>query len=81
MQGGLADSVSGWVNAAPVERVARDQRLLSLSDAIDAYEAKFGEITADEMAAPARRDREAAVVVRGAVRKSRAGRPAAGGAA
>jgi hypothetical protein len=47
-----------------LERVSRD-RLQSLSDAITAYEADHGQITADEMATQARRDREEAVVVRG----------------
>ena len=61
---GLAESLSGWVNAALVERTIRDRRLQSLSDAIISYEAKHGQITADEMATQARRDREEAVVVR-----------------
>jgi glycerol dehydrogenase-like iron-containing ADH family enzyme len=65
---GLADSLSGWVNTALVERVLRDRRLQSLSAAITAYEADHGQITADEMAVQARRDREEAVVVRGSGR-------------
>jgi hypothetical protein len=69
---GLAESLSGWVNAALVERVIRDRRLQSLSDAIAAYEADHGQITADEMATQARRDREEAVVVRGSRRTSKA---------
>lgn len=62
---GLADSLSGWVNAALVVRAAHDRRLQALSEAIAAYEAEFGEITADEIAAQARADRETAVIVRG----------------
>ena len=69
---GLAESLSGWVNAALVERAIRDRRLRSLSDAITAYEADHGQITADEMATQARRDREEAVVVRGSRRTSEA---------
>ena len=69
---GLADSLSGWVNAALVERAIRDRRLRSLSDAITTYEADHGQITADEMATQARRDREEAVVVRGSRRTSKA---------
>jgi hypothetical protein len=69
---GLAESLSGWVNAALVERAIRDRRLRSLSDAITAYEADHGQITADEMATQARRDREEAVVVRGSRRTSKA---------
>jgi hypothetical protein len=79
---GLAESLSGWVNAALVEQATRDRRLQSLSDAISAFEADHGQITADEMAAQARRDREEAVVIRGSGRTShapagRAGRGAA----
>jgi hypothetical protein len=69
---GLAGSLSGWVNAALVEQAIRDRRLQSLSDAITAYEADYGQITADEMATQARRDREEAVVVRGSRRTSKA---------
>ena len=69
---GLAESLSGWVNAALVERAISDRRLRSLSDAITAYEADHGQITADEMATQARRDREEAVVVRGSRRTSKA---------
>ena len=69
---GLAESLSGWVNAALVEQATRDRRLQSLSDAISAYEADHGQITADEMATQARRDREEAVVIRGSRRTSKA---------
>ena len=72
---GLADSLSGWVNAALVDRADRDRRLRALSAAIDDYEANHGEITADEMAAQLRCDREDAQVVRGPRRSSN---PAAG---
>ena len=68
---GRAESLSGWVNAALVERAVRDRRLRSLSDAITAYEADYGQITADEMAVQARHDREEAVVVRGSRRNSK----------
>ena len=69
---GLAESLSGWVNAALVEQATRDRRLQSLSDAISAFEADHGQITADEMATQARRDREEAVVIRGSRRTSKA---------
>jgi hypothetical protein len=69
---GLAESLSGWVNAALVERATRDRRLQSLWDAISAFEADHGQITADEMDAQARRDREEAVVIRGSRRTSKA---------
>ena len=69
---GLAESLSGWVNAALADRASRDRRLRALAEAIDAYEADHGEITAEEMAAQARSDREAAVVVRGPSRPAKA---------
>jgi hypothetical protein len=68
---GLAESLSGWVNAALIERASRDRRLHLLSDAITAIEADHGEITAEEMASQGRRDREEAVVVRGPGRDGR----------
>ena len=58
-------SLSEWANAAMTEKVARDARLRVLRDAVAAYEAEHGVITAEEITAQARADREAAVVVRG----------------
>jgi len=63
--GGQAASVSGWVSAALSEKLDRDRKLAHLRAAIADYEAEFGEITAEEMAAQGRVDREDAVVVRG----------------
>ena len=65
---GEADSLSGWVNSALADRARRDERLRALRAAVAGYEAEFGEITADEVAALARADRASAVVVRGAPR-------------
>ena len=62
---GRADSLSAWVNVALRDRALQDQRLRSLADAIADYEADYGVITDDEMAAQVRRDREGAAVVRG----------------
>jgi hypothetical protein len=62
---GAADSLSGWVSSALAEKMGRDQRLAHLRAAIADYEREFGEITADEIAAQQRADREGAVVVRG----------------
>lgn len=62
---GRADSLSGWVNAALVERVAKERRLTALAEAVAAYEKKFGAISVREMADQQRADRESAVVVRG----------------
>ena len=69
---GKAESLSGWVSSALAEKVRRDQQLAHLRAAIGDYEAEFGEITADEIAAQQRADREDAIVVRGR-------RPAGGG--
>ena len=62
---GEAESLSGWVSTALAEKVRRDQHLAHLRAAIGDYEAEFGEITADEIAAQQRADREDAIVVRG----------------
>jgi hypothetical protein len=65
---GRAESVSGWVNQALAERVARDRRLAALAEAVAAYEADHGSISDQELVAQARADRRGAVVVRGGVR-------------
>ncbi len=62
---GEASSLSAWVNAALADRARRDERLARLGDAIADYEAEFGEISSDEIAAQRRADRERARVVRG----------------
>jgi hypothetical protein len=62
---GRAESLSGWVNLAMAERVAKEQRLQAMAEALAAYEAEFGVISEDELAAQARVDRQQAVVVRG----------------
>lgn len=65
VRAGLADSLSGWVNEALAEKVACDRRSRLLSEAVADYEARFGEISPEEVAAQQRIDAEAAVVVRG----------------
>jgi len=67
---GAAGSLSGWVCTALAEKVRRDEQLEHLRAAIADYEADLGEITADEMAAQRRADREDALVVRGRRRKA-----------
>lgn len=62
---GRVDSLSGWVNMALAEHAARERRQRALAEAVAAYEAEFGEITPQELAAQQRADRKAAVVVRG----------------
>ena len=63
--GGAADSLSAWVNAAMADRARRDEQLAHLQSAIADYEAEFGEITTEEMAAQRRTDRADARFVRG----------------
>ena len=62
---GHAESVSAWVNLALAERVAKERRLAAMRDAIAAYEAEAGSITAEELSAQVRADRESAIVARG----------------
>ena len=62
---GEAESLSGWVSTALAEKVRRDQHFAHLRAAIGDYEAEFGEVTVDEIAAQQRADREDAIVVRG----------------
>lgn len=65
VESGEVDSVSGWVNAALEEKVHRDHKLRLLGGAISGFEDEFGRITAEEIAAQQRLDRERATVVRG----------------
>ena len=62
---GHAESVSAWVNLALAERAAKERRLAAMGDAIAAYEAEAGSISAAELSAQTRADRESAIVVRG----------------
>src|SRR5438034_9912073 len=61
---GRVGSLSGWVNLALAERADKERRLRTLAEAIDGYEGAFGEITAAELAAQERIDRQHATVVR-----------------
>jgi hypothetical protein len=62
---GRAESVSAWVNLALAERAAKERRLAAMGAAIAAYEAEAGSISAEELSAQGRADRESAIVVRG----------------
>ena len=70
VESGQADSVSGWVSAALEDRVRRDRKLALLAAALADYEYEFGEITAEEIAAQRRADRQDAAVVRGRRRQA-----------
>ena len=72
---GRAESLSGWVNLALLERAAKERRLQAMADAVAAYEAELGAITTEELRAQARADRESAIVVRGRPAARRRGRP------
>lgn len=65
---GRAQSLSGWVNLALAERAAKERRLKAMADAVAAYEAKFGAISAEELTAQHRTDRRSAIVIRGGSR-------------
>jgi hypothetical protein len=71
---GRAESVSAWVNLAMAERAAKERRLAAMGDAVAAYEAEAGSISAEELSAQARADRESAIVVRGRPSASARGR-------
>lgn len=78
---GDAESLSAWVNLALADRAARDRRLRALGDAISAYEAEFGVITAKELADQDRADRLSARVLRTAGPRARKPRRRRGAAA
>lgn len=65
VQSGEAESVSGWVSAALQDKIRRDHKLAMIQAAVADFESEFGEITAEEIAAQTRVDRERATVVRG----------------
>jgi hypothetical protein len=62
---GSAESLSAWVNQALAVHSKREQQLAGLREAIADYEAEFGKITEEEIAALEQRDRETAIVVNG----------------
>lgn len=62
---GRSESLSAWVSRALEERIATERRLEALEEAIAAYEAEFGVISASEIAEQRVADRRAAIVVRG----------------
>lgn len=68
---GRAESVSAWVNEALADKAVLDRRLVALAEAVAAYEAEHGVISADEMADQAVADRDAAATVRARVKRSR----------
>ncbi len=76
---GDATSLSGWVNAALADHVARETRRRVLRELVAEHEARSGHISAEDIAAQARADRAAAIVVRGrrATKKTRGKRSAA----
>lgn len=71
VRAGEADSLSGWVGQAMFEKAERAAKLRALAAAIKDYEREFGAITAEEMSAQRRADRESATIVRGRKPKAR----------
>lgn len=77
VQSGQAESISGWVSAALVDKVRRDAKLALLAAAVADYEGEFGAISGEEIRAQRRADRQDAVVVRSRqTRKARKARNA-----
>ena len=62
---GRAPSLSGWVNLALAERAEKERRLKAMAEAVAAYEAKFGEISTEELSTQSRLDRGSAIIIRG----------------
>jgi hypothetical protein len=73
---GEVDSMSAWVNDALAQHEAKERLLRGMGEAIADYEAEFGVITDEEMAAQRRADRKSAIIVRGrgSLRRRGAGR-------
>ncbi len=70
VESGQAESVSGWVSAALEDKVRRDRKLALLAAAVADFENEFGEISAEEITAQRRADRQNATVVRGRRRQA-----------
>lgn len=70
VESGQAESVSGWVSAALEDKIRRDRKLALLAAAVADYESEFGEISAEEIEAQRRTDRQDAIVVRGRRRQA-----------
>lgn len=70
VESGQAESVSGWVSAALEDKIRRDRKLALLAAAVADFEKEFGEISAEEMTAQRRADRQDATVVRGRRRQA-----------
>lgn len=62
---GRADSLSAWVNEALRRQAEHDGQLAALDEAIAAYEAEHGEITAEDIEAANEYVRRNAIRVRG----------------
>jgi hypothetical protein len=61
---GRVSSLSAWVNAALVERAAKERQLRAMADAVAEYEAEFGAISETELVAQQRADRRKSIAVR-----------------
>jgi hypothetical protein len=77
VKAGYAESLSAWVNVALADRTATERRRRAMGEAVAAYEAEFGLITTEELAAQERADQRSARVLRGtrpSLQKKRRGR-------
>ena len=64
VQRGAASSVSAWVNEAFRRQLEHDRRLAAMDVFLATFEAEFGEITDEDIAAATKRTRADATVVR-----------------
>jgi len=62
---GRAESLSAWVNDALRRQAEHEQGLAALDEAISAYEAEYGEITAEDIERANEHVRRHAIHVRG----------------
>ncbi|WP_420443513.1 hypothetical protein [Candidatus Poriferisodalis sp.] len=69
---GDASSVSAWVNEAMAAKSEKRRLLAALAEAIEDYEAEFGEITDEALDERQRLDLQAAAQVRARLRERKA---------
>ena len=74
---GVAETVSAWINAAMRRQLDHDARIRGLREFVQAYEAKHGAITSEEIEEATRSARATAVVVRPRAQRTKPAKKAA----
>src|SRR5262245_26534712 len=64
VRAGRADSLSGWVNQALADRVAKERKLEAMAQALASYESRQGAISTQELRDQERTDRRTSILVR-----------------